>query len=62
MSNSSILSIDITISGATTTVRVDLGVMAMKGYYALPHAPALLEPHDQIVLCHIQDIRFVSYP
>ena len=34
-------------------VRVDLGTMAMKGYSAFPKAPALLEPHHQIVLCHI---------
>ena len=30
-------------------VRVDLGVMAIKGYSAFPKAPALLEPHHQIV-------------
>ena len=35
--------------------RVELGAMAMKGYSAFPKAPALLEPHHQIVLCHIQD-------
>ena len=29
--------------------RVDLGAMAMKGYSAFPKAPALLEPHHQIV-------------
>ena len=29
--------------------RVDLGAMAMKEYCAFPKAPALLEPHDQIV-------------
>ncbi len=28
---------------------VDLGAMAIKGYSALPKAPALLEPHHQIV-------------
>ena len=38
--------------------RVDLGVMAMKGYSAFPKAPVLLEPHHQIVLCHIQDTRW----
>ena len=37
--------------------RVDLGVMAMKGYSAFPKAPALLELHHQIVLYHIQDTR-----
>ena len=29
--------------------RVDLGVMAIKGYSAFPKAPALLESHHQIV-------------
>ena len=29
--------------------RGDLGAMAMKGYSAFPKAPALLEPHHQIV-------------
>ena len=29
--------------------RVDLGVMAMKGYSTFPKASALLEPHHQIV-------------
>ena len=44
-------------------VRVDLGVMPMKEYSALPKAPALLKPHYQIVLCHTQDTqRRGSYP
>ena len=38
--------------------RVDLGAMAMKRYSAFPKAPALLEPHHQIVKCHIQDTRW----
>ena len=29
--------------------RVDQGAMAMKGYSAFPNAPALLEPHHEIV-------------
>ena len=29
--------------------KVDLGAMAMKGYFAFLKAPALLEPHYQIV-------------
>ena len=29
--------------------RLDLGAMAMKGYSIFPKAPALLEPHHQIV-------------
>ena len=35
--------------------RVDLGAMAMKGCSVFPKAPALLEPHHQIVKCLIQD-------
>ena len=43
--------------------RLDLGVMAIKGYSAFPKVPALLEPQHQIVLCHIQDTRCGgSYP
>ena len=30
-------------------LRVDLGVMAMEGYSAFPKAPALMEPHHQVV-------------
>ena len=37
--------------------RVDLRVMAMKRYSSFPKAPALLEPHHQIVLCHIKDTQ-----
>ena len=33
---------------------MDRGAMAMKRYPAFPKAPALLEPHHQIVYCHIQ--------
>ena len=40
--------------------RVDLGVIALKGYSAFPKAPVLLEPHHQIVYCHIQDTRWGS--
>ena len=29
--------------------RVELGAIAMKGYSTFPKAPALLEPHNQIV-------------
>ena len=29
--------------------RVDLGAMVIKGYFAFPKAPELLEPHHQIV-------------
>ena len=33
--------------------KMDLGTKAIKRYSAFPKAPALLEPHHQIVLCHI---------
>ena len=36
--------------------------MAMKGYSAFPKAPALLEPHHQIVYCHIRTLVRASYP
>ena len=39
------------------SARVDLGLMAMKGYRAFLKAPALMDPHYQIVLCHIQETR-----
>ena len=32
--------------------------MALKGYSTFPKAPEVLEPHHQIVLCHIQDTRW----
>ena len=35
-------------------VIVDSGVMVTKEYSVFPKAPALLEPHHQIVKCHIQ--------
>ena len=35
--------------------RVDQGAMTMIGCSAFPNALPLLEPHYQIVLCHIQD-------
>ena len=34
-------------------VRVDMEAMAIKKYSAFPKSAALLEPHVQIVLCHI---------
>ena len=34
---------------------VDQGAMAMKWCSAFPKAPAPLEPHHQIVYCHIHD-------
>ena len=40
--------------------KVDLGAMALKRYSAFPKVPALLEPHHQIVKCHIQ--LWGSYP
>ena len=41
--------IDRTLSGANTPSQSDLRAMAMKGYSAFPKAPALLEPHHQVV-------------
>ena len=38
--------------------RVDLGAMAVKGCSAFPKAPVVLEPHHQIVECHIQDTHW----
>ena len=35
--------------------RVNLGVMEMNGYSAFQEGPPLLEPHHQIVSCHILD-------
>ena len=40
--------------------RVDQEAMAIKGYFVFPEAPALLEPHHQIVQCHIQNTRWKS--
>ena len=39
--------------------RVDLEAMAMKGYFAFPKAPALLESCHQIK-CHIQDTHLAG--
>ncbi len=41
-------------------VTVALGAMAIKGYSTFPKALALLEPHYQIILCHIQDNHWGS--
>ena len=41
--------------GLTRRARVDLGAMAMKRCSAFPRPPASLNPHHQIVYCHIQD-------
>ena len=35
-------------------VRVDMKAMAAKGYSEFPKDPELLEPHHQIVKCHVQ--------
>ena len=35
--------------------RVDIETMTIKRYSVFPNAPALLEPHHQIISCHIQD-------
>ena len=40
--------------------RLALGAMAIKGYSAFPKAAVLLEPHNQIVLCHIPGTDWAS--
>ena len=42
--------------------RVDLGVMIMKGYSALPKAPASLKPHPYIVYVKSRTFVAGSYP
>ena len=51
---------DKTCQVLTLRVRVDLGAMAVKEYSTFPKAPALLEPHHQIVLNYIQDTLWGS--
>ena len=44
---------------------MNLEVRAMKGHSAFPNAPALVDPHYHIVLCHKQDTHWEgkeSYP
>ena len=41
-------------------VRVDVGVISMKGYSTFPKPPASLEPHHPMLLCHIQDSRWAG--
>ena len=42
-------------SGATTLGQSGPETDDNEGVITFPKAPALLEPHHQIVLCHIQD-------
>ena len=42
--------------------RVNLRTMAKKGCSAFPKTPASLEPHHQIVYCHIRTLIGGSYP
>ena len=58
---SSIWPIDRILSGVTTPGQSGLGRMPIKGYSVFPKDPALLEPHHQIVLCHIQDTHWESF-
>ena len=44
------------LSGATITVKVDVGSMAMKSCSSFPEAPASLEPPHQIVSCHTRTL------
>ena len=41
--------------------RVDLGAMAMKECSVFSKTPPFLEPHHQIVQCHIQDTHWVFF-
>ena len=61
---SSIWPIDRTLSGATSPSQRGPGRMPMKGCSVFPKAQVLLEPHHQIVYCHIQGTRLVkeAYP
>ena len=54
----SILPIDRTLTSATTPRQSEPGSDGCEGYSAFPKSPALLEPHNQIVLCYIQDTRW----
>ena len=58
MSTISIWLINRTLSVLPLRARVDLGAMTMNGYSTFPKAPALFEPHNQIVYCHKQDTRW----
>ena len=40
---------------------VNLGAMTMKGCPAFHKAPASLETHHQIILCHIQDTHLEGF-
>ena len=63
MQFSSIWPIDRTLSGATTPGQSGLGVMSVKRYSAFPKAPALLEPHHQIVNVIFRTLNgWRSYP
>ena len=42
--------------------RVNVGAMAMKVCSIFPKVPTSLEPHHQIVQCHIQDTRCGAVP
>ena len=57
MSNSSIWSIDRTLSGIPTPGLSEPESDGNEKDSEFPKAPALLKPHHQIVLCHNQDTR-----
>ena len=48
-----------TLSDATTPGQSGSGSDAME-YFTFPEAPALQKPHYPIVLCHIQDTRWIE--
>ena len=49
-----------TVLFQTTLFDPSIGMIAMKEYSTFPKDPALLDPHHQIVYCHIQDIHWGS--
>ena len=55
MPNSSILPIDKTLSGTINLGQSEPGNDYNEGVLGIPPNPSLLEPHHQIVTCHIQD-------
>ena len=44
-------------SGSTTVGQSGPGIDGNEGVLNIPKAPVLLDPHHQIVLCHILDTR-----
>ena len=58
MLNCSIWPIDRTLSSTTILGMSGAGSIGNEGFSGFPNAPALLKPHHQIVLCHIQSTHW----